>query len=98
MKTLLGRLFGLLLIGSATLLAPTNVLAAPGGNGNGNAYGLNGGNGIGNAYGLINNANNTHAVPIPGTLLLFAAGWAGFATWRWRQERHSKNDNNHIPF
>lgn len=94
MKTLLGRLFGLVLVGSATMLAPTNVLADPGGNGNGNAYGLNGGNGIGNAYGLINNTNNTHAVPIPATLLLFGAGFAGFVVWRERHERRSKNDKD----
>jgi hypothetical protein len=69
-----------------------------GGNGNGNAYGQNEGNGNGQygqsgQYGQVGNQNgNTHAVPIPGTLLLFGAGFAGFAAWRYRHEWHSEND------
>jgi hypothetical protein len=73
MKTLLGRLFGLLLIGSGTLLTITNALA------------------------IAPEVPPSNAVPIPASLAMFGAGFAGFLVWRWRQKRHSKHDNKDIP-
>lgn len=71
MRTLLGGLFSLMLIGSATMLMTTAALADPGENN-------------GNHYGQIKNGNNGNdrAVPIPGTLVLFGAGFAGLVAWQ----------------
>lgn len=48
------------------------------------------GNGLGLANLQVGNDVN-HAVPIPGTLLLFAGGLAGFAGWRWKEDRRRKS-------
>ena len=79
-------------------LVVSDVHAAPGGNGNGNAYGLGNGNGNGNAYGLgggragSGNPNvGGGGAPLPAlgvTLLGQAAGAAGlFALWRRRRSK-----------
>ncbi len=96
MRTLLCGLFSLTLIASATMLTNTDAFAVPGNN-NGNHFGQinNGNNGNnGNHFGQINNGNNGNAygqtvsngnggsVPIPGTLLLFGAGFAGLVVWQ----------------
>ncbi|MBI5853940.1 MAG: PEP-CTERM sorting domain-containing protein [Nitrospirae bacterium] len=52
------------------------------------------GNGIETAPGQNNNNTVTRlngSVSVPGTLLLFGAGFAGFAAWRWRKNRHNKD-------
>lgn len=71
MRTLLYGMFGLALIASTTTLTTTQALADPGEN-NGNHYGQykNGNNG------------NDRSVPIPGTLVLFGAGFAGLVAWQ----------------
>ena len=88
MITLLCGFFSLALIGGATMLTPTDALAVPGEN-NGNHYGQinNGNNGDnGNHYGQEKNEykynGNGGTVPIPGTLLLFGAGFAGLVAWQ----------------
>ncbi|MBL8566315.1 MAG: hypothetical protein JNM89_11420 [Hyphomicrobiaceae bacterium] len=74
--------------------------AAPGGNGNGNAYGLGNGNGTGNAYGLGGGRAGGGNPNVPGggaplpalgvTLLGQAAGAAGlFALWRRRRSKQA---------
>ena len=79
-------------------LTVLDVHAAPGGNGNGNAFGLGNGNGTGNAYGLgggragggnPNVAGGGAPLPALGvTLLGQVAGAAGlFALWRRRRSR-----------
>jgi hypothetical protein len=35
--------------------------------------------------------SGSRAVPIPGALMLFGGGFAGFVAWRWRKNRHSKD-------
>lgn len=71
MRTLLCGFFSLALIGGATMLTTTVALADPGEDN-------------GNHYGQIKNGNNGNggSVPIPGTLLLFGAGFAGLVAWQ----------------
>lgn len=50
------------------------------------------GNGITTAPGQNNTVSRLNgSVPIPGTLLAFGAGFAGFVAWRWRKNRDSKD-------
>jgi hypothetical protein len=87
MKILLPGIFGLgLLVGSGlSALMATETFAAPPNTPPGliNNPGLTGNY----APGLVNNPNlnGARAVPIPGTLLLFGAGFAGFAAWNSRR-------------
>ena len=71
MKTLVCGLFSLVLVASAPMLMTTDALADPGENN-------------GNHYGQIKNGNNGNngSVPIPGTLALFGAGFAGLVAWQ----------------
>jgi hypothetical protein len=59
-------------------------------NNNGNPFGWSNNNG--NQFGWFNNGNGRpyNSVPIPGTLLLFGGGFAGFAAWRRRIDRRSE--------
>ena len=77
MRTLLGGLFSLFLIGGATVLTTTDALAVPGEN-NGNHYGQirNGNNGNSNG------ATTNGSVPIDGTLLSFGVGFVGLVAWQ----------------
>ena len=48
----------------------------------------------GNVYTLSISSQYRGSVPIPGTLLLFGGGWAGFAAWNWvRTKRHKKQEH-----
>ena len=62
----------------AIMLSAATAGADPNPNNNGNQYGLFNGNG----------PPWRGTVPLPGTLLLFGAGWAAFAGWNWARTRH----------
>jgi len=48
----------------------------------------------GNHYGWTNGNGNPHAVPIPGSLLLFGGGFAGLIGWQWMRDRHRSQDTS----